>query len=663
MLHAPPIRCGETPWPAWPGPVFAWMKALDGVKESIMRWFASGAANLVLALVSLAALLALTLGDPIVDLHAFRQTQTAITVFWMGHGGDLFAYQTPVLGAPWTIPFELPTYQWLVLATWATGIPLEPAGRLVSVVAMLAALWPLRSICRELSLDPRMTTLVSAVVLTAPVTLFWSRTVMPESMALLLALAWLSLLFRLRRDPAWWRLAALLVVGALASGTKITTFAPYLGLGMLVVADAAWTARRSFGWWAAMAAALFVPVVAGIAWTEFTDTLKVASPLATELTSDRLTSWNFGTLAQRMSGEFFVKALWERPTSVLGVAVLALPLLLAAALVKVPRAGLLALLLVCVYLGGFAVFANLYLRHDYYHFAVAPALAMACVVTLGALLGMRRPGWLVGAVFLVQVSQLWAFEEHYGELLRNNGPHNSFVKLGEFIRSHSREGDGMLIVGTSYNSAIPYYAQRRTVGIPEWASFEQVDALIRTPAAGFGGVPLTIAVKCDYQIASLPSRQRALIERYFDELAPIDGGRIGSCQVYEAPPEGVALAAEPPAPACESPGQPRVVPDGICLPTVVSWASDRRYDDHLGRPRRRVEMRSDGVDSNTLVADITSRFAAAGYRIHPRQEQNGAVVVQMTRQDRGTVYLSVHPTAGQKLGLFLDFLEKPQVQP
>ena len=42
------------------------------------------------------------------DLHAFRQTQTAITVTYLLKVGPWLAYQTPVLGPPWAIPFEFP---------------------------------------------------------------------------------------------------------------------------------------------------------------------------------------------------------------------------------------------------------------------------------------------------------------------------------------------------------------------------------------------------------------------------------------------------------------------------------------------------------------------------------------------------------------------------
>src|SRR5688572_31609546 len=72
-----------------------------------------------------------TSASPLIDAHPFRQTQTAISVFHMMRGGPWLAYYTPVLGAPWAIPFEAPLYHWSVAAL-ATVFPLELSGRIAS---------------------------------------------------------------------------------------------------------------------------------------------------------------------------------------------------------------------------------------------------------------------------------------------------------------------------------------------------------------------------------------------------------------------------------------------------------------------------------------------------------------------------------------------------
>jgi hypothetical protein len=49
--------------------------------------------------------------QPILEFHGFRQTQTAITSYWMMQEGWQLDYQTPVAGYPWAIPFEFPLIQ------------------------------------------------------------------------------------------------------------------------------------------------------------------------------------------------------------------------------------------------------------------------------------------------------------------------------------------------------------------------------------------------------------------------------------------------------------------------------------------------------------------------------------------------------------------------
>src|SRR5262249_18342164 len=89
---------------------------------------------LVLAFLFAFAVLCVGLFQPLLDQYAFRQTQTALTSYWLMRGGPIFAYETPVLGFPWSIPFEFPLYQLLAAALSLVGVPLDAAGRIVSFV-------------------------------------------------------------------------------------------------------------------------------------------------------------------------------------------------------------------------------------------------------------------------------------------------------------------------------------------------------------------------------------------------------------------------------------------------------------------------------------------------------------------------------------------------
>src|ERR1051326_4582462 len=73
--------------------------------------------------------------NPIVERHGWRQTQTALTAFWIARGSPLLNYETPVFGPPWNFPLEFPLYQWSVaLLSRSTSIPIDQCGRIISLL-------------------------------------------------------------------------------------------------------------------------------------------------------------------------------------------------------------------------------------------------------------------------------------------------------------------------------------------------------------------------------------------------------------------------------------------------------------------------------------------------------------------------------------------------
>src|SRR5262249_25879752 len=126
--------------------------------------------------------------QPLLDMHGFRQTQTAISAYWMVHGGPWLAYETPVMGYPWAIPFEFPVYQGLVALLALIGVPIDVGGRLVSFAFFAACLAPLWTIFRAFNW-PRTTYLaIATLFIASPIYTFWARTVMIETTAVFFGL-------------------------------------------------------------------------------------------------------------------------------------------------------------------------------------------------------------------------------------------------------------------------------------------------------------------------------------------------------------------------------------------------------------------------------------------------------------------------------------------
>ena len=86
-------------------------------------------------------LFCININFPLVGEHNFRITQTASTAFWFVQEGFRLDYQTPVVGKPWSIPFEFPIYQYLTaLLSLLGGLSIEVSGRIISILSIIGTL-------------------------------------------------------------------------------------------------------------------------------------------------------------------------------------------------------------------------------------------------------------------------------------------------------------------------------------------------------------------------------------------------------------------------------------------------------------------------------------------------------------------------------------------
>jgi hypothetical protein len=171
-----------------------------------------------------AAILAMRWNQPLVGEHGFRQTQTALSVFWLLRGGPWLAYWTPVLGPPWSIPFEFPLFQWIVALLARMGVGLDPAGRCVAWAFGVLALFPLRRIATHLDIDPWI---VGCLYLASPLYLYWSTAFLIDTCALFLCTEFLALMMEDK-----WILG--MFVGILAALVKLPSFVIFAAVSLLL---------------------------------------------------------------------------------------------------------------------------------------------------------------------------------------------------------------------------------------------------------------------------------------------------------------------------------------------------------------------------------------------------------------------------------------------
>jgi hypothetical protein len=436
------------------------------------------------------------------DWYGWRQTQTAITAYFMQQGGPWLDYETPILGPPWQIPHELGLYQALVVAlTAASGLPLEAAGRTVSLGFFYAALGAGHLLLGELGISSRRRLLVLALWLVSPIYLFWSRTFMIESTALCLCLFFLAFSGRFvaRGRPADAVIA--LVAGCLGAAVKPPTVVVFAGLaGVWWIL--AWRQRgvRTGAAARALGALLIVvPLGAGWAWQRHADGLKGLNPVAWGIASGQLwQDYVVGSSGVRSHLDTLTP-LWERTIPdavghpvVVGAAALGI-------LIAQRRRALFALAL-----GGFlihfAVFAPLDSAFDYYWYGMGVFLVAAIGLAAVALLecgdARRHLAWPL--VVLAAACSVQCYRSRMLPFQRQDiyTKSNWIIRMATAVNETTRPEDVIVGFGMDWNPEVPYYAKRRALMWPRWADARPDSRDVARTLANLDGYTVGAVFNC-----------------------------------------------------------------------------------------------------------------------------------------------------------------------
>ncbi len=509
---------------------------------------ARAAAWLALALLLVyGALVAGSFGPYLSDDHAFRQTQTAIIARYFSGGGDWLAYQMPVFGAPWAMPFEFPLYQALAKGLQlSSGLSLETSGRLVSMAFFLLCFWPLHDVLRRWGL--RNTPLVMAPVLLAPLYVLWSRGFMIETTALFFTLAFLALFLRAlatpqpRPEP----LLLLLAAGGLAALVKVTTLLPVMAVTLLVNAVLlvlAWRRRQPLAGLLWLAAAQALVLALGATWVLHADGVRLNNPIGPLLTSGALRDWNFGTLAQRLDPKVWaaiasnvIEILFplSRPLAMLKYLQLLGWLALFAYFFAVctPTRRRQVLLLGGLFLLPFAVFTNLHRVHNYYQSANAVFLCLAfglaaCGAVEAAADARRarlRLGLYATALLIFGLNSAWYLQFKRSDVAIG-------LALPTLVQKLSPEGSVIVITGMDFSSVLPYQAGRRALMLPDRIGSKAVSPAMASAslqALRDSAQPASLYVACGEPASVLDP----LVRDFFALGGREPDGRADECALY-----------------------------------------------------------------------------------------------------------------------------------
>jgi len=444
-------------------------------------------------------------------MFEFRETQTALSAYWMAQGGPKLIYETPVLGAPYTIPFEFPFFQWLT-ALLATLSPLsiDSSARTVSFIFFGLCIFLAYKILRFLDFSRSTGILFIGLLCLSPLYLYWSATSMIESMALAFALAWLLTYLKFLKSDNYLYLGLSIVFGTMAALEKITSFPPMALIGgvlTLVYFYQNWMKdrdgllpffKRNILKACLLLSTVIIPVIAVDIWVHVSDAAKAQNAMGQSVTSEALRSFNFGTLEQRLRLEDWKKVIFGRSLEHILGAGWFIVLLLAAAFLRSIKGCVAVGLCFAAYLVAPLLFWRLHMVHYYYQYANGIFLLFGTAVIFREAFKKQA---VIAAVALLAVS--FVMTTTFTEVFRaymtpsKSGIAKRTLPPAKWIRENTSPDSALYVFGNDWSSHVHLYAQRKGIAAKLGLSYAQVDAMLTDIDAHTGGMPLESIVVCE----------------------------------------------------------------------------------------------------------------------------------------------------------------------
>lgn len=406
----------------------------------------------------------INISESLLDIHSFRQTQTAITTYWFLKEGFTIKYLTPIFGFPWSIPFEFPTYQIFVyIFSKVFNISnLDLSGRIVSLLFYYISFIPIYMILKNLELNKKIIYTTFIILLSTPIFIFWSRTFMIESCALFVSLLFIFSVLQYIKKGSSNYIFIIFLFAVISALTKITTFLIAL-LFLFFLYLFTKNFKELFNKKIIIATIISITsIFIGIFWTEFTNNIKELNTLAVQLMSSSLTKWNFGTLEQRLDLANYKNILHHIFNN--SILFIFLPILL---YFKDNR----RLIFICLitYISSFMILFNLYFVHNYYWYANSLFLVIALAIGFNNLFKYLKSSLIIHFIFILIISiNILAYFQYYYKVQNINNSENKIILISNIIKENTKENDLIFINGLDWNSSLSYYSQRKVIMLPNW---------------------------------------------------------------------------------------------------------------------------------------------------------------------------------------------------
>lgn len=419
----------------------------------------------------------ITINEPLIDFHSFRQTQTALTSLFFLIDGYKFNYETPVGGYPWSIPFEFPIFQALVsVLSSISKSDLTLTGRSLSFIFTLLTIPVVGKICRNLKLSDSVFLIFSILFISSPLYIYWGRAFLIESTALLFTMIFLNYIIDIEMNGYSKRkLLLMFIFLLLAALQKITTILP---VGLIVIS---YLCFRSIGFFEKTIAQnkhhylkvmmfILIGFFVSYVWVIYTDYIKSMNLFGSELTSSALKAWNWGTFQQRIDLNVYKVVFYERISKLnlggwIGVFLIILSLLI----IRDFKFRITSLTL--LFLGTLHVllFTNLHYIHEYYQMSNSIYFILALAYSIDNLCQRKINfiAMIVLIILLVGLNLTRFYKDYYPAMNLNPNDDNSYA-ISKYIQSKINADDHFVAFGNDWSSSYSYFAQRKSFTVPAW---------------------------------------------------------------------------------------------------------------------------------------------------------------------------------------------------
>lgn len=366
------------------------------------------------------------------------------------------------------MPFEFPTFQLMCAALAWLGIPLDLAGRAVTVAFFALSFVYMAKLldkyCGQRALLP-----FCILCLGSPFAIIWSRNPLIDYCSVFLCAAaffYLSSSFD-QRQKHYKELILGFTLMALAIVTKVTSIIGFLVPILCIAFLKVWNYKNDkIHMYKIVLTCIFLVLISFIsvtAWPSYSDYLKNQSLATKWLISTNMHGWNFGDIHQRLDLKNWNTIVQRISNEIIPFIIIILLFSLIINLKTKKEQNVLAIGLLSGILLQVAIFFNLFVVHDYYLISVTFSIWALASIGISKILGIRANYQACGCLILLLLILFSGWQNPIINANFSMLQNNQLVKECKQAQTYIAEDSQIFIFGEDWNSRIPYYIERKCI--------------------------------------------------------------------------------------------------------------------------------------------------------------------------------------------------------